>query len=102
MTSTVMIHFATRHNRSQQATMKVRNRELHPASETVTQITRDPYLAMVENGPDLRYDYPPLLEALVQLGFLREHDKGVFTCIRDPHLQRKAFSLGALAMQGLH
>ena len=25
------------------------------------------YLAVVETGPDLRYDYPPMLEALVQL-----------------------------------
>jgi hypothetical protein len=43
-----------------------------------TQLTRDPYLAVVETSPNLRYDYPPMLEALVQLGFLREYDKGVF------------------------
>jgi hypothetical protein len=67
-----------------------------------TQFTRDAYLAVVETSPDLRYDYPPMLEALVQLGFLREYDKGVFGCIHDPKLRRKAFSLGVLAMQGLH
>jgi hypothetical protein len=43
-----------------------------------------------------------MLEALVQLGFLREYDKGVFGCIHDPKLRRKAFSLGVLAVQGLH
>jgi hypothetical protein len=43
-----------------------------------------------------------MLEALVQLGFLREYDKGVFGCIHDPKSRRKAFSFGVLAMQGLH
>jgi hypothetical protein len=43
-----------------------------------------------------------MLEALVQLGFLHEYDKGVFGCIHDPKSRRKAFSLGVLAMQGLH
>jgi hypothetical protein len=33
-----------------------------------TQFTRDPYLAVVETSPDLRYNYSPMLEALVQLG----------------------------------
>jgi hypothetical protein len=65
-----------------------------------TQFTRDPYLA-VETSPDLRYEYPPMLEALVQLGFLREYDKGVFGCIHNPKLRRKAFSLEVLAAQGL-
>jgi hypothetical protein len=46
-------------------------------------------------GPDLRYDYPPMLETLVQLGFLHKYDKGVFMCIREPQLQRKASSLGS-------
>jgi hypothetical protein len=54
-----------------------------------TQFTIDPYLAVVETSPHLLYDYPPMLEALVQLGFLREYDKGVFGCIHDPKLQRK-------------
>jgi predicted aspartyl protease len=43
-----------------------------------------------------------MLEALVQLGFLHEYGKGVFGCIHDPKLRRKAFSLGVLAVQGLH
>jgi predicted aspartyl protease len=43
-----------------------------------------------------------MLEALIQLGFLREYDKGVFGCIHDPKSRRKAFSLEVLAMQGLH
>jgi hypothetical protein len=50
---------------------------------------------VVETGPDLRYDYPPMLETLVQLGFLHKYDKGVFRCIREPQLQRKASSLGS-------
>jgi hypothetical protein len=67
-----------------------------------TQITRDAYLVVVETGPNLNYDYPPMLKALVQLGFLSEYDKGIFKCVRDPQLQKKAFSLGALATQALH
>jgi predicted aspartyl protease len=43
-----------------------------------------------------------MLEALVQLGFLSEYDKGIFKCVRDPQLRKKAFSLGALATQALH
>jgi hypothetical protein len=50
----------------------------------------------------LRYDYPPMLEALVHLGFLSEYDKEIFKCVRDPQLRKKAFSLGALATQALH
>jgi predicted aspartyl protease len=73
-----------------------------PAVDRRTQITRDAYLAVVETGPDLRYDYPPMLEALVQLGFLFEYDKGIFKCVGDPQLRKKAFSLGALATQTLH
>jgi hypothetical protein len=68
-----------------------------PAIDRRTQITRDAYLAVVETGPDLRYDYPPMLEALVQLGSSSEYNKGIFKCVRDPQLQKKAFSLGALA-----
>jgi hypothetical protein len=64
-----------------------------PALDRRTQITRDAYLAVVETGPDLRYDYPFILEASVQLGLLSEYDKGVFKCVRDPQLQKKAFSL---------
>jgi hypothetical protein len=60
---------------------------------------RDAYLAIVETGPEQKYDYPPMLEALTKLGFLEEYDKGVFKCVRDPKLQRKAWSLGALAEQ---
>jgi hypothetical protein len=33
-----------------------------PAVDRRTQITRDADLAVVETGPDLRYDYPPMLE----------------------------------------
>jgi predicted aspartyl protease len=58
-------------------------------------------LAIVETGPETRYDYPPMLEALTELGFLEEYDKGVFKCVHDPKLQRKARSLGALATQAL-
>jgi hypothetical protein len=61
----------------------------------------DAYLAIVETGPESKYDYPPMLEALTELGFLEEYDKGVFKCVRDPKLQRKAWSLGALAEQAL-
>jgi predicted aspartyl protease len=63
--------------------------------------TRDACLAIVEAGPESNYDYPPMLEALVQLGFVFEYDKGIFRCVRDPQLQKKAFSLGALATQAL-
>jgi hypothetical protein len=58
-------------------------------------------LAIVETGLETRYDYPAMLEALMELGFLEEYDKGVFKCVRDPKLQRKAWSLGALATQAL-
>jgi hypothetical protein len=61
------------------------------------QFVRDAYLAIVETGPEQKYDYLPMLEALTELGFLEEYDKGVFKCVRDPKLQRKAWSLGALA-----
>jgi hypothetical protein len=70
-----------------------------PAIDRRTQITRDAYLAVVETRADLRYDYPPMLEALVQLGFLYEYDKGAFKCVRDPQLQKKAFSLGSLVLR---
>jgi predicted aspartyl protease len=63
--------------------------------------TRDACLAIVETGPESNYDYPPMLEALVQLGFLFEYDKGIFRCVRNPQLQKKAFSLGALATQAI-
>jgi hypothetical protein len=39
---------------------------------------------------------------LRQLGFLSEYDKGIFKCVCDPQLRKKAFSLGALATQALH
>jgi hypothetical protein len=42
-----------------------------------------------------------MLEALTEIGFLEEYDKGVFRCVRDPKLQRRAWSLGALAEQAL-
>jgi hypothetical protein len=64
-------------------------------------IIRDACLTIVEAGPESNYDYPPMLEALVQLGFLFEYDKGIFRCVRDPQLQKKAFSLGALATQAV-
>jgi hypothetical protein len=64
-------------------------------------IIRDACLAIEEAGPESNYDYPPMLEALVQLGFLFEYDKGIFRCVRDPQLQKKAFSLGALATQAV-
>jgi hypothetical protein len=47
------------------------------------QFTRDACLAVVELGPQSNYDYPPMLEALVQLGFLFEYDNGVFKCLHD-------------------
>ena len=65
------------------------------------QFVRDAYLAIVETGPETKYDYPPMLEALTEIGFLEEYDKGIFKCVRDPKLQRKAWSLGALAKQAL-
>jgi hypothetical protein len=65
------------------------------------QFVRDAYLAIVETGPESKYDYPPMLEALTEIGFLEEYDKGVFKCARDPRLQRRAWSLGALAEQAL-
>jgi hypothetical protein len=34
------------------------------------QFVRDAYLAIVETGPETKYDYPPMLEALTELGFL--------------------------------
>jgi hypothetical protein len=64
-------------------------------------IIRDACLAIVEAGPESNHDYPPMLEALVQLGFLFEYDKGILRCVRDPQLQKKAFSLGALATQAV-
>jgi hypothetical protein len=65
------------------------------------QFVRNAYSAIVETGPELRYDYPPMLEALTEIGFLEEYDKGVFKCVRDPRLKRRAWSLGALAEQAL-
>jgi predicted aspartyl protease len=67
------------------------------AIDSGSTITREAYLAIVETGLESKYGYSPMLEALVQLGFL-----GVFLCVRDPKLQKKAFSLGALATQALH
>jgi hypothetical protein len=64
-------------------------------------IIRDACFAIVEAGSESNYDYPPMLEALVQLGFLFEYDKGIFRCVRDPQLQKKVFSLGALAAQAI-
>jgi hypothetical protein len=58
------------------------------------QFVRDAYLAIVETGPESKYDYPPMLKALTELGFLEEYDKGVVRCVRDPKLQRKTWSLG--------
>jgi predicted aspartyl protease len=62
-------------------------------------IIRNACLAIVEAEPESKYDYPSMREALVQLGFLFEYDKGILRCVRDPQLQKKAFSLGALATQ---
>jgi predicted aspartyl protease len=42
-----------------------------------------------------------MLEALMKLGFLEEYDKGVFKCVRDPKLQRRAWCIGPLAEQAL-
>jgi hypothetical protein len=42
-----------------------------------------------------------MLEALMELGFLEEYDKGVFKCVRDPKLQRRAWCIGGLAEQAL-
>jgi hypothetical protein len=65
------------------------------------QFVRNAYLAIVETGPESRYNYPPMLEALTEIGFREEYNKGVFKCVRDPKLQRRAWSLGALAEQAL-
>jgi predicted aspartyl protease len=75
--------------------------ERNVAIDNGEQFVRDAYLAIVETGPESKYDYPPMLKALTELGFLEEYDKGVFRCVRDPKLQRKAWSLGALAEQAL-
>jgi hypothetical protein len=32
------------------------------------QFVRDAYVAIVETGPESKYDYPPMLEALTELG----------------------------------
>jgi hypothetical protein len=58
-------------------------------------------MAIVETGPEQKYTYPPMLEALTELGFLEEYDKGVFKCVRDPKLQRRAWCIGAPAEQAL-
>jgi hypothetical protein len=42
-----------------------------------------------------------MLEALTELGFLKEYNKGVFKCVRDPKLQRRAWCIGALVEQAL-
>jgi hypothetical protein len=65
------------------------------------QFVRDAYLAIVEIGPESRYDYPPMLKALTEICFSEEYDKGVFKCVREPKLQRRVWSLGALAEQAL-
>jgi hypothetical protein len=71
------------------------------AVDSGEQFVRDAYLAIVETGPETRYDYPPMLEALTELSFLEGYDKGVFKCVRDLKLQRKAWSLGELVAQAL-
>jgi hypothetical protein len=38
------------------------------------QFVRDAYFAIVETGPESRYDSPPMLEALTKIGFLEEYD----------------------------
>jgi hypothetical protein len=62
---------------------------------------RDAYMAIVETRPEQEYTYPPMLGALTELGFSEEYDKGVFKCVRDPKLQRRAWCIGALAEQAL-
>jgi hypothetical protein len=62
---------------------------------------RDAYLAIVATGPEQTYTYPPMLEALTELGFLEKYNKGVFKCVRDPKLQRRAWCVGALVVAGL-
>jgi hypothetical protein len=53
------------------------------------QFVRNAYSAIVETGPESKYDYPPMLEALTEIG-LEEYDKAIFRCVRDPKLQRRA------------
>jgi hypothetical protein len=65
------------------------------------EFVRDAYLAIVETGPEQKYTYPPILQALTELGFLEKYDKGVFKFVRDPKLQRRAWCIGALAEQAL-
>jgi hypothetical protein len=60
------------------------------------QFVCDAYLAIVETGPESKYDYPPMLEALTEIGFLEKYDRGVFKCVRDPKLQG---GLGALVAE---
>jgi hypothetical protein len=88
-------HFSRQHKHGRQATRPVRNpKKTHRLQLTQWHgNTKDAYLAIVGIGPESRYDYPPMLEALVRLGFLFEYDKGVFICVRDPRLQRKASAL---------
>jgi hypothetical protein len=71
------------------------------ATDNGEKFMRDAYLAIVETGPEQKYTYPPMLEALTELGFLEEYDKGVFKYVRDPKLQRRAWCIGALAEQAL-
>jgi hypothetical protein len=61
--------------------------EKEVAIDNGEQFVRDAYLSFVEES---KYDYPPMLEALTEIGFLEEYDKGVLKCVRDPKLQRRA------------
>lgn len=92
-------------HQKQLASSKAQGETTKPEKEVAIdngeQFVRDAYLAIVETGPELKYDYPPMLEALTEIGFLEEYVKGVFKCVRDPKLQRRAWSLGALAKQAL-
>jgi hypothetical protein len=76
-------------------------KEKPKAIDNGEEFVRDAYVAIVETRPEPKFTYPPMLEASTELGFLEEYDKGVFKCVRDPKLQRRAWCIGALAEQAL-
>jgi hypothetical protein len=73
------------------------------AIDTREQFVRDAYLAIVEleTIPESKYNYPPMLEALTEIGFLEEYNKGVFRCVRDPKLQRKGLEPWSTSRAGV-
>ena len=72
-----------------------------PTAPTISEVTndRDGFLALVETGPDSKYEYPSQITALLQLGFLVEFAKGIFLRVCDPLERARDPSLGLLAFQ---